>query len=82
MEKEGQFTIPVTAEELSIPKEKLRLDILREMLIRAEEIANPHNSVATPASSDERMRKVKSNTSDQPLTISPNPRNRDLLQCK
>ena len=64
VEKEGQFTIPVTAEELSIPKEKLRLDILREMLIRAEEIANPHNGVTTPASSDERMRKVKSNTSD------------------
>ena len=25
VEKEGQFTIPVTAEELSIPEEKLRL---------------------------------------------------------
>ena len=40
VEKEGQFTIPATAEELSIPEEKLRFDILREMFIRAEEIAN------------------------------------------
>ena len=55
VEKEGQFTIPATAEELSIPEEKLRL---------------------------ERMRTVRSSTSDQPLIISPNPRNRNLLQCK
>ena len=40
VEKEGQFTIPATAEELAIPEEKLRLDILREMFITAEEIAN------------------------------------------
>ena len=40
VEKEGKFTIPATPEELSIPEEKLRFDILREMFIRAEEIAN------------------------------------------
>ena len=45
VEKEGQFTIPVTAEELSIPEEKLRLDILRETFIKAEEIANSPNGV-------------------------------------
>ena len=45
VEKEGQFTIPVTAEELSIPEEKLRLDILREIFIKAEEIANSPNGV-------------------------------------
>ena len=29
---------PVTTEELSIPEEKLRRDILREIFIKAEEI--------------------------------------------
>ena len=82
VEKEEQFTIPATAEELSISEEKLRLDILREIFIKAEEIANSPNGVTTAASSDERMRTVKSSTSDQPLIISPNPRNRNLLQCK
>ena len=82
VEKEGQFTIPVTAEELSIPEKKLRLDILREIFIKAEEIANSPNGVRTAASSDERMRAVRSSTCDQPLIILPNPRNRNLLQCK
>ena len=40
VEKEGQFTSPATAEELSMPEEKLRPDILRKMFIRAEEIVN------------------------------------------
>ena len=40
VEKEGQFTSPATAEELSIPEEKLRPDILRKVFIRAEEIVN------------------------------------------
>ena len=52
VEKEGQFTILVTAEELSIPEEKLRLDILREIFIKAEELANSPNGVRTAASSD------------------------------
>ena len=82
VEKEEQFTIPATAEELSISEEKLRLDILREIFIKAEEIANSPNGVRTAASSDERMRKVRSSTCDQPLIISPNSRNRNLLQCK
>ena len=82
VEKEGQFTILVTAEELSIPEEKLRLDILREIFIKAEELANSPNGVRTAASSDERMRAVRSSTCDQPLIILPNPRNRNLLQCK
>ena len=69
VEKEGKFTIPVTAEELSIPEEKLRLDILREIFIKAEKIANSPNGVTTAASSDERMRTVRSSTSDQPLTL-------------
>ena len=82
VEKEGQFTILVTAEELSIPEEKLRLDILREIFIKAEELANSPNGVRTAASSDERMREVRRSTCDQPLIILPNPRNRNLLQCK
>ena len=69
VEKEGKFTIPVTAEELSIPEEKLRLDILREIFIKAEKIANSPNVVTTAASSDERMRTVRSSTSGQPLTL-------------
>ena len=83
VEKEGQFTIPVTLEELSIiPEEKLRLDILREIFIKAEEMANSFNDVITAVSSDERMRAVRSSTSDRPLIILPNPRIRNLLQCK
>ena len=38
VEKEGQFTISITAKDLSIPEEKLRLDILREMFIRAKRL--------------------------------------------
>ena len=82
LEKEGPFIIPVTAEELSIPEEKLRFDILLEIFIKADEIAKSPNGATTAASSDERMRTVRSSTSDQPLIISPNPRNRNLLQCK
>ena len=82
VEKEGPFIIPVTAEELSIPEEKLRFDILLEIFIKADEIAKSPNGVTTAASSDERMRTVRSSTSDQPLIISPNPRNRNLPQCK
>ena len=55
---------------------------LREIFIKADEIANSPNGVTTAASSDERMRTVRSSTSDQPLTTSLNPRNRNLLQCK
>ena len=69
VEKEGQFTISITAKDLSIPEEKLRLDILREMFIRAEEIANSSDGVTTAASSDERMRRVRSSASNQPLTL-------------
>ena len=79
VEKERPFTIPVTAEELSIPEEKLFLDILQEIFIKAEEITNSPNGVTTAASSDERVRPVRSSTSDQSLIISPNPRNRNLL---
>ena len=82
VEKEEPFTILGTAEELSIPEEKLRLDILGEMFIKAEEIKNSPNGVKTAASSDERMRTVRSSTSDQPLLILPNPRNRNVLQYK
>ena len=69
VEKEGRFTISVTAKELSIPEEKLRLDILREIFIKSEENANSPNGVTSAASSDERMRTVRSSTSDQPLTL-------------
>ena len=82
VEREEQFTIPVTAEEHSMPEEKLRLDILREIFIKAEEITNSPNGVTTAVSSHERIRTVRRSTSDQPLIISPNPRNRSLLQCK
>ena len=69
VEKEGPFTIPVTAEELSILAEKLRLDILRKIFIKAEQIASSPNSVTTAASSDERMRIVRRSTSDQSLKV-------------
>ena len=55
---------------------------MREIFIEAEEIANSPKGVTTAASSDERMRTVRSSTSDQPLIVSPNPKNRNLLQCK
>ena len=39
------------------------------MFIKADEIANSPNGVTTAASSDERMRTVRSSASDQPLTL-------------
>ena len=69
VEKEGPFTIPVTAEELSILEKKLRLDILRKIFIKAEQIAISPNSVTTAASSDVRMRTVRSSISDQSLKV-------------
>ena len=57
--KKGQLTIPITAEELSIPEEKLRLDVLREVFIKAEEIKNSPNGVTATASSNQENENIK-----------------------
>ena len=56
----------VSAAEFDLPQNTVGVDILMENFDKAEEIANSPSGITALASSIERMRTVRSSTSDQP----------------
>lgn len=58
--EEKKFTVPVTATEFNLPEDKVSVDIFLEVFDKVEEIANSPKSKTTAASSNERMRTLRS----------------------
>ena len=74
--------LPFTPLNLNIPEDHISLATLRGIFSEAEELINEEGGVTSAASSDHRMRTLKSKSSTVSLILAPLPKNPNYYQCK
>ena len=71
--------LPISLEELKF-EEMIPRETLEKMFKDAERLLNVRDGVTTAASNDDRIRTVKNINSSYPLIVTPNKKNRNILE--